>query len=633
MRTNEVLPPGLPSSASLPAHSTSPDIAPPPQEASLPAAAGVSYAAPFSFSSIKSVLSISPPPSKVNGNNTSYPGLQYSHILPELSSPRPSVSPHISSKQQLPQSGLSLSQNIKAVPTLPRKEASAGSCPGDGYCNGEGGKACCSGCPAFNNKMRANAELRLSNIAPESTVSALLSRSSAFIDRKQSVAATPQQVGSGSIGPSTPSVPAEIGGMVCANCGTTTTPLWRRDGVNRVACNACGKLGIFLNSFKSFANLDSFSGLYYKLHGTHRPVNLNKTTIKRRKRVSTSTLPAEGQLYVGLMDQSSPRQSIEPSYSNDAGTSGSACGMPPVDQIGEASGPPAPKKARRSGPSTDDSPSNGQGSRVLHSEYDQSSLPSYRPNDLTLPELAAIAALAMNANHESSIQHSTRLDRELLDHHHHPLHSISEIAGDPSRSCTSPTRDRPAAAGLQPDEAESEMVVLDREGLCGLRAGLMRECSMARETVHRLQSFISRSEDMLAILESKMHTYGNGNASVSISDRVAQHGRPVTQSTRRLNPHGSSENRSTAPPRVSPQFERQDHKRRQLDGLLSSVSASSAQPSEFLKRRKLNSIKLGARGQAGRLLWEICPSHSGGITLVSASSSLPVPASSMTAAQ
>ncbi|CAO3657001.1 unnamed protein product [Mucor hiemalis] len=58
--------------------------------------------------------------------------------------------------------------------------------------------------------------------------------------------------------------------LICANCQTTTTPLWRRDEGGQPICNACG--------------------LYFKLHSVHRPITMKRSTIKRRKRVTAATM-------------------------------------------------------------------------------------------------------------------------------------------------------------------------------------------------------------------------------------------------------------------------------------------------------------------------------------------------------
>ncbi|KAI8599768.1 hypothetical protein EDD21DRAFT_307520, partial [Dissophora ornata] len=110
--------------------------------------------------------------------------------------------------------------NSKAAPTATAAPHAAedkandnkcsGSCPGDGNCNGTGGAHTCSGCPSYNQQQTSRQHL------------------------------------------------------ICANCRTTTTPLWRRDSGGNTICNACG--------------------LYYKLHNVHRPVTMKRAVIKRRKR-------------------------------------------------------------------------------------------------------------------------------------------------------------------------------------------------------------------------------------------------------------------------------------------------------------------------------------------------------------
>ncbi|KAG8907668.1 putative electron transfer flavoprotein subunit [Tulasnella sp. 403] len=308
----------------------------------------------------------------------------------------PIMSSQAKSLSSEPTSPPSTTTNPPSNPSVPFQVPHA-TCPGDGRCDGTGGAPACNGCPTFNNtissylslahaqfeaqvKAQVHAQLSPSttpdsqpnmpqspkavpSIAtlppdqpspkqerpPQSRSASPRPNGKSPTPRANSTAATNGNENAPTNGRSTPVPPkraangamATVGALSCTNCGTSTTPLWRRDNAGNNICNACG--------------------LYHKLHGTHRPEAMKKTVIKRRKRVpaaggtqpnasspsSQNIYPAGSPTGLKTAEQAAAEALVTVGWGRTAGPLPTAPSQPPSGQNTEDDDGPRRKRTRR----------------------------------------------------------------------------------------------------------------------------------------------------------------------------------------------------------------------------------------------------------------------------------------------
>lgn len=194
------------------------------------------------------------------------------------------------------------------------------------------------------------------------------------------------------IGPDGQEYFADLEGRECVNCGAISTPLWRRDGTGHYLCNACGlyhkmngglnrpllkpqkrlsasrRVGLSCSNCHTSTTtlwrrnsegepVCNACGLYYKLHGVHRPLAMKKDGIQTRKRKpksaaknASSPSGSRDDLQTTKSDTSDKRTSVSPAVSDNGSRDDSSAGDSLPSGISHMMSLPVSMKSERESP-------------------------------------------------------------------------------------------------------------------------------------------------------------------------------------------------------------------------------------------------------------------------------------------